>query len=85
MYFPFGDRQWIYFWFNTHTKPSIGKINNPEIIGTYLPREALCGEGKARDKICVVKRSSLVTDPKLAGPDIYLFKGKLGASGMSLD
>ena len=59
-------------------------INNPEVIGTYLPREAICGEGKAGDKICVVKPTA-VTNPKVAGPVISLFKGKFGASGMSLD
>ena len=41
--------------------------------------------GKAKDKICVVKRRPLLTDPKIKGPDIHLIKHKLGASGMTLD
>ena len=61
------------------------KINKGETIGTLAPMPALCGVGKAKDKICVVKRRPLLTDPKIKGPDIHLIKHKLGASGMTLD
>ncbi len=57
-------------------------INSREIITTFLgPFYAICGEGSAGDKICIVN-TKLESD---IGPDIHLIKHKLGSTGLTLN
>ena len=57
------------------------QINSRELTAGLIPTEAICGEGPAGDKICVVNES-ITSD---VGPSIYLMKHKLGSTGMSLN
>ena len=58
------------------------KIDSREIItnlmGSY---QAICGEGSAGDKLCIVNKS-LTSD---IGPDVYLLKHKLGSTGLTFN
>lgn len=57
------------------------QINSRELSTGLIQTEAICGEGPAGDKICVVNES-ITSD---VGPSIYLMKHKLGSTGMSLN
>ena len=57
------------------------KINSTEVSQGLIPTNAICGEGPAGDKICIVNES-ITSD---VGPSLHLMKHKLGSSGMSLN
>lgn len=57
------------------------KISSREVSQGLIPTNAICGEGPAGDKICIVNES-ISSD---VGPSVHLMKHKLGAGGMSLN
>ena len=57
------------------------KISSREVTQGLIPTNAICGEGPAGDKICIVNES-ISSD---VGPSVHLMKHKLGSSGMSLN
>lgn len=57
------------------------KISSREVSQGLIPTNAICGEGPAGDKICIVNES-ISSD---VGPSVHLMKHKLGSSGMSLN
>ena len=57
------------------------KISSREVSQGLIPTNAICGEGPAGDKICIVNESTSSD----VGPSVHLMKHKLGAGGMSLN
>ena len=57
------------------------KISSREVSQGLIPTNAICGEGPAGDKICIVNES-ISSD---VGPSVHLMKHKLGSSGMTLN
>ena len=57
------------------------KISSREVSQGLIPTNAICGEGPAGDKLCIVNQS-ISSD---VGPSVHLMKHKLGSSGMSLN